>query len=274
MNRGLVLRALREWWPMTLGLAIALMLVEAILGYVLPTFREQFATQLMQLAFMQKLIGAMLGVDLAGGGGAIGPELFTSIAWVHPVPLALVWAGAIVGCTRVPAGEVDRGTIDVLLGLPVSRRQVFLSESAVACAAGIALMAAAGAGHMLGALGVPPQLRAAPARLIIVLANLLCLYLAVGGIAWLVSSLSDRRGRAITAVFVIVLASFLLNYLAQFWKPAQQLAFLSILHYDRPLTIIRDGTCPTRDMLVLLTVAAAFWLTAGLIFARRDLATT
>ena len=274
MNRGLILRALREWWPMTLGLAIALMLVEAILGYVLPTFREQFAAQLIQLAFMQKLIGAMLGVDLAGNGGSIGPELFTSIAWVHPVPLALVWAGAIVGCTRVPAGEVDRGTIDVLLGLPVSRRQVFLSESAVACAAGIALMAAAGAGHMLGALGVPPQLRAAPARLIIVLANLLCLYLAVGGIAWLVSSLSDRRGRAITAVFVIVLASFLLNYLAQFWKPAQQLAFLSILHYDRPLTIIRDGTRPTRDMLVLLSVAAAFWTTGGLIFARRDLATT
>jgi ABC-2 type transport system permease protein len=272
MNRGLILRAAREWWPMVLGLAIALMIVEGILGYVLPTFREQFAAQLMQVAFMQKLISAMLGVDVAGG--AIGPELFTSVPWVHPVPLALVWACAIVGCTRVPAGEVDRGTIDVLLGLPVSRRQVFLSESAVGLASGVVLMACAGAGNMIGALGLAPEFRAAPGRLVIVLVNLLCLYLAVGGIAWLVSALSDRRGRAITAVFVIVLAFFLVNYLAQFWKPAERLAFLSILHYDRPLTIIRDGTWPVRDMLVLLAVAAVFWISGGLIFARRDLCTT
>jgi len=46
----------------------------------------------------------------------------------------------------------------------------------------------------------------------LVMANFFGVYLAVGGIAFLVSALSDRRGRAMAVVFAIVLASFLLNF--------------------------------------------------------------
>ena len=105
------------------------------------------------------------------------------------------------------------------------------------------------------------------------LTNLLCLYLSVGAATWLCSSLSDRRGRAIGAVFALLLASFLLNYVAGFWKPAQRIEFLSILHYYRPLMILRDGLWPARDLTVLLIVALVLWLVGGLVLSRRDLAT-
>src|SRR5262249_39139303 len=99
------------------------------------------------------------------------------------------------------------------------------------------------------------------------------LYAAVGGLSWLVSSLSDRRGRAMTIVFLVLLALFLLNYLAPFWGPLEKIAFLSPLHYHRPVNVLGSGVWPWRDMGVLLTSGGAMWLAAGAVFARRDLCT-
>ena len=69
---------------------------------------------------------------------------------------------------------------------------------------GAILLAAALAGNELGGLALPSAERPQLARLLLVLLNLYCLYFAVGGLAWLVSSLSNRRGRAMTIVFLIL----------------------------------------------------------------------
>jgi ABC-type transport system involved in multi-copper enzyme maturation permease subunit len=270
MNRGIMLKAIRELLPITLMLGMVALGAEAILAYVLPTFSGQFSMQIMRVELVQNIIKAMLGTDLAEG---IDLTTFGSIAWVHPVMLAIVWAHAIICCTRVPAGEVDRGTIDVLLGLPVSRWSLFASESLVSAASAVALLAFVVAGNALGTWRVRTGFQFEPARVLIVLVNLMCLYIAVGAGAWLFSALSDRRGRAIGIVFVIVVASFLLNYLAQFWEPARNLAPLGMLRYYRPLYILRDGSWPTRDLFILLSAGAILWTAAGLIFAQRDLST-
>lgn len=270
MNRGLLIRALRESWPATLVLGLVLMAVEAVLAFVLPKFGSQFSEQWLQLDFAKGILKAMLGTEI---GDRIGPQMFQSIAWVHPVALALTWAHALVSCTRVPAGEVDRGTADVLLGLPVSRWEVFLSESIVWLACGATILAAALAGNLLGALALPAEQRPQLPRLLIVLANLFCLYAAVGGLAWLVSSFSDRRGRALTILFLLLLALFLLNYLAQFWQPLEKIVFLSPLHYHRPVYVLGTGSWPWKDMGILLGVGGAMWVAAGVVFARRDLCT-
>src|SRR5258706_5269215 len=209
MNRGLIIRAFRESWPTTLVLGLVLFGVESALAFVLPKFSGQMSQEWLQMDFARGIMQAMLGTELAD---RIGPQMFQSMAWVHPVPLALIWAHAIVSCTRVPAGEVDRGTADILLGLPVSRWEVFLAETIVWLLCGAGIFLAALAGCLLGSAGVPPDQRAQLPRLLIVLLNLFCLYAAVGGLAWLVSSFSDRRGRAMTIVFLILLALFLLNY--------------------------------------------------------------
>ena len=75
------------------------------------------------------------------------------------------------------------------------------------------------------------------------------------------------------AVFVLVLASFLLNYLAQFWEPARRIRHLSLLTYHRPLLALRDGVWPILDLAVLGSLAAASWIAGGIVFARRDLST-
>jgi hypothetical protein len=85
--------------------------------------------------------------------------------------------------------------------------------------------------------------------------------------------MSDRRGRAITAGFVVLLALFLLNYLAEFWQPLAKFQFLNPLHYHRPMMALETGVWPLKDMCTLLLAGALMWLAGGVIFARRDLCT-
>lgn len=74
-------------------------------------------------------------------------------------------------------------------------------------------------------------------------------------------------------VFGIVLASYLLNSLAQFWGTAKSIAFLSLQNYYRPLLILRETAWPVTDMLVLIAVSAILWTAGVMIFARRDIYT-
>ena len=148
MNRGLLYKCVRETWPTTLFFCLPLFLIEMLLGFVMPKFQAQFSMQIASMPFLRDVVAAMLGSDVNAG---IGPEMFASIAWVHPVVLALVWGHAMVLAARVPAGEIDSGTIDVLLALPVSRWEVFVVETVIALAASTALISIALAGNATGA---------------------------------------------------------------------------------------------------------------------------
>jgi ABC-2 type transport system permease protein len=270
MNRGVMLKAAYEIWPATLMCGVLLFAVEAILAYVMPTFQAQFSEALMQIRFIQTFVGTMLGINASG---PLGPEAFSAFPWVHPVVLAVVWTHALVVCTRMPAGEIDRGTVDLTLTLPVTRWGILRAETVDWLAAGAIVLLSGFAGNELGGRYIDAAERPALGRSLLVLANLACLYLAVGGLAWLASAASNRRGPAMIVVFLVLLASFLLNFLAQFWTVAQRISFLGVLDYYRPLYILRDGTVPWQDMAVLLAVAMALWIAAGAIFSRRDVCT-
>jgi ABC-2 type transport system permease protein len=270
MNRGLLLKSAIETWPVTVLCGALLASVEAVLAYVLPTFEEQFSQSLMQIRFVQTFVSAMLGANVSE---SIGPEAFVAFAWVHPVVLALVWSHALMCCTRMPAGEIDRGTIDLTLTLPVSRWTTLISETAIWIVAAFVLLAFGLLGNLAGGAYVEHVHETDFARTLLVLANLGCLYLAVGGLAWLASAASSRRGPAMTVVFLLLLASFLLNFLAQFWKVAEHVSPLGLMYYYRPLYILRDGTVPWSDLSVLIGVAAVTWIAAGIVLSRRDICT-
>lgn len=270
MILGLVRKTLRETWIQTLLFGLALMAIEVLLTLVLPQLQQGLNEILATLPFIRTFIQALLGGDF---GENITAQTLQAVAWVHPIVLAVVWAHEIIFCTRLPAGEIDRGTIDVLLSWPASRRRIFVCEAAVWLASGLWLMVLAGVGHALAALAVPADSQPPTWRILIVLVNLYCMYLAVGGLAWFVSAISDSRGRAMAIVFAVVVASFLLNFLAQFWQPASRLAPLGVLSYYQPAQILASGHWPLGNMAVLLAVGAISWLAALETFARRNICT-
>ena len=271
MNRGLILKSLRELAPVTAIMGAVAMLVAGIVTFVLARFQDQFSAQLLQLPFIRSMIAAMVGAE--NPAGELGVEMFAGIPWVHPVVLAFVLGHAVVCCTRIPAGEVDRGTIDVLLGMPVSRWRVYISDTIVWTLAATVIVGLVLSGNLAASLLIDPAKRQDPAHSAIVAASLLALVLAIGAFSFLCSAISSRKGRAMGAAAGFILAAFLLNYLSQLWQPARDIEFLSLFAYHKPLEILRTGAWPWKNLGVLLGIAAIFWGIGGAIFARRDLST-
>lgn len=270
MNRGLIEKTVREFWLVTVLVTLGVFGFEILVAYALSEFQEELAKTWVQIEFLHKLIEGLVGADIGEG---ISPLMMSAIAWVHPVVLAIIWGFEITFATRVPAAEVDRATIDVLLGLPVSRWRVYICDTLVWLAAGVLLMFACVAGFSTGSLALSEEHRPEIGRLVICAGNLLCVYSVVGGLAFLVSARSNRRGPAVAVVLAVVLSLFLLNFLAQFWEVAEKLSWLSMMHYYRPVEILQNGGWPLADMAVLLGAAAVFWGIGGVLFSRRDICT-
>lgn len=270
INRGLILKSAWEILPLTLACVVLALAFETLLAYVLPAFQDELTQGFLQIGFVENILRSMLDADAAD---RFGPEMFAAIPWVHPVVLAILWAHAILCATRIPAGEVDRGTVDVLLGMPVRRWEVLCSETLVWILAGICVLAAVLAGNLIGTALLPDDSPATLVRKLAILANLACLYLASGGFGWMASAWSDHRGRAATVVFAFLLGSFLIDYVVALWEPAERWSFLSVLTYYRPFLVLRDGKWPLENIGILLAVFVVGWLVGAWIFARRDIST-
>ena len=270
MNRGVLTKTVREVWVATLIFGGAMAVLEAFLSSVLPTFVDETAGQILNVPFIKNMLTALLGAEI---GDNLGPGLVLPLVWAHPLVLGLLAAQEITFCTRLPAGEIDRATIDVLLALPVSRWNLYVVETAVFVGAGALVMTMGIAGHRFGGLFAPTEFVLSTRVLLMIVGNLFCLYLAVGGVAFAVSSLSDLRGRAIAVVLAIVMASFLLNFLAQVWAPAKSISWAGVLTYYQPAVILREQAWALRDIAILLAIGVSCWVFGAVAFVRRDICT-
>lgn len=238
---------------------------------IIPQMQGGLTEILDSMPFARTLISTIMGIDVEE---VISMQIMNAFVWVHPVNLSLVWAAAIVWCTRVPCAEIERGTIDILLGWPVSRRAIAISETLVWGGAGAMLIMIGAAGHLMVQSMVPGAVRVDAISLVRILVNLYTLYLAVAGLAWMCSCMMDRRAIAIGTVFGVLLASFLINFIAQAWPPAGRIAFLSVLQYYQPAIIVRSDQWPVANISILMSIACVTWLAGTLAFERRQIRTT
>jgi len=270
MNFGLLQKSWNETWKATLVYGSVLVLLETTLAYVLFSFQDELSQSWMQVEFFQRLLQGILGTEADDG---LGPGTFLALPWLHPAILGVLWAHAINYCTRIPVREIERGTIDVFLGLPVSRRELYLHDSIVWLLSGGLVFLLMGVGNLVGTFAAdvddPPSI----GLLLQVLLNLFALYLAVGGLTYLVSSLSQRRGRAVVAVFLLLLGSLFLNFLTPFWEAAKGFRWLNLLHYYQPVRLLAGDGIPPHHLIILLAVGAAGWGVGGWCFGRRDIYT-
>ena len=97
--------------------------------------------------------------------------------------------------------------------------------------------------------------------------------LGEGALAFLVSSASERRGRAVSVIFGLMLTWYVLDVLAVFWNPAQNFAFLNPLTYYRPMPIMQTGAVPASHIVTLLSVAVVGWIAGCEVTVRRSICT-
>lgn len=210
----------------------------------------------------------------------LGPSLISMMSFQGIVCLGyfhLSVMGALtalsISLATIPSSEVECGFIDVILARPLARhwvitRTVLVVTIAAAVLLGLMVTATWAGLHMLA----PRDVQWPSTRLIFSLAcNLGLLILCWGGIALAIGSGARRRSAAGGLAGLLALATFLLDYVARLWHPAESVAWLSPFRYYSPFELLQGNPLPIRNLLILAAVAAAGCATAYLVFARRDI---
>ncbi len=270
MNRAVLLKTLRDAGALTLLLALAVVGLEmAVIRALLEISKDlEDLRRWMELPLVRDLMHIVLGSDVLGD---LTPTTMATFGLGHPLLWALSWTLLLTIVTGAIAGEVDRGTADLLLTLPISRAAVYASTTVAWVLAAALISFAPLLGLRLGELVCPLSAPLHFRQLWPLSVNLLALNLAVAGVTMMVSSFMSRRAAAVGIVLAGLLFSDLMNLLSQFWDRVRPFAFLGFLHYYRPLPVVRSGELPVSDIAILLAVAAVAWGVGLWYFRRRDI---
>jgi ABC-2 type transport system permease protein len=264
MLRNVFTKTIRDLrWP-TFWVSLGMGAMTGYFALLFPTYAKivDLNDMLAKLGPAAKLLGASLG-DASTLVGFLHIELFSMIL---PVLMVAFAAGTASGFT---AGEESRGTIDVLLSYPVSRRRLVLEKSlatAIGCVvAAVAVLVFALVGAALSASPLPPD------RLTSALVMLVLLGLAFGAIALAISAATGNRAAAIGVAIALLVAMYLVDVLASIVDGLGMLQPLSLFHYYMGSDPLRNGI-GLADAGVLAAVAAVFLVVSLVAFERRDLA--
>ena len=172
--------------------------------------------------FLKKIF-ASFGIDVSG---EVSVETMFAVSFTHGVTFGLVWTVIIATATRVTSGEVERGTADILLSLPINRLETCISSSLVWIIAALLLSYCPLIGFWISSIVYEEASEIAVGNYVQPATNFFFLNLAVGGIASMCGSFLNRRGPAIGLVVTIVFVSVILDFLEQFIEPLKSLGFL------------------------------------------------
>src|SRR5512137_2043879 len=128
MSTAVLWKTLRDSWVLLVVLVAATVLLETLEVYfvreMLAQFEHEFALIFLKNPFIRKVVASALGADLSA---EITPTNIMTIGFSHPLMYTFMCVLVLTIGTRALVGEIDRGTADLLLTLPVSRVSVYLS---------------------------------------------------------------------------------------------------------------------------------------------------
>ena len=173
-----------------------------------------------------------------------------SIGYVHPLTQTILCVWAIGRAAGAIAGEIDRGTMELLLAQPLPRYRVMLAHLGVDLLTIPLLCLCVWAGNWLGSVysgpsngSRRPASRSAidPDLLAPGLLNMAALMFAVSGYTMWLSSAGRFRGRVMGIAVLVTLLQFLVNVVGQMWDAAEPLRPFTVFYYYQPQQIILDN---------------------------------
>lgn len=237
-------------------------------GMLMPIIFDAFGTE-----FQEIIESGVLPTQFTqfGGGDIFSLTGAVALGFVHPIAVGMILVFATGFATTAIAGERQRGTLEVLLSRPLSRRVVYATLGF----AGAVFIGIAVAGLSFGAwfgaavTGRTPELGAG--NLPALWLNVVLLYWALGAIGLLASVSFDRLSPAISLTLAFVLVSYFLDVLGSLWPDARWLQPYSLFSYVDPKSVL-TGFADRGDFILLAVVTAVAVVAALTIFPRRDLA--
>jgi beta-exotoxin I transport system permease protein len=264
--RSVLLKSLRDvrrsfaWW------SLGLVGMVALLVSVYPSVRDNPSLNQLVEDYPEALRAFVAfggSLDYVSPAGYLGAELFSLV-----VPLVLLIAGIGAGA-RALAGEEERGTLDLLLSNPVSRRRLTLEKLAALVLELVGLALVLFASLIVGAHVAGMAIGAS--RLGAATTSALLLSLAFAAIALAVGAATGHRARAIALAAAAAVAAYLVNGLAPLVDALEPLQKASPFYHYAASDPLRHGL-EAGHSLILVAIAVAAAALAPLLFDRRDLA--
>jgi ABC-2 type transport system permease protein len=194
-----------------------------------------------------------------------------TIGFQHPLAITFLGIFAIGTTTAAIAGERERGTLEVLLARPLSRRSLYATIAmAVVILLAIelvSLLAGLWTGIVLTDLG--DQVDTSAIWLVFVNGLLLWGAFAAFGLAASVSF--DRHAPAIGLALAYLLVNYFLEILGSLWTDAAWSQEYSLFHHFQPAELL-TGKADAADFLILGMAILVPVVYALIAFPRRDLA--
>jgi ABC-2 type transport system permease protein len=240
-------------------------------GFLLPVIYATFGAEFRQI-IESGYFGDLFDAFTAFGGGSVFTlDGSVALGFLHPIPIALVAILAIGHPVAALAGERQRGTLEVLLARPISRRRVYGTALAATLVFVVAALAANLAGVVAGAalFGVMDELDAA--RLLLVWGNAVLLFGTIGVLALAASASFDRIVPALGFILALAIVSYAVELLGALWPDMASWRPWSFFHYFQPAAILAGDASP-GDAIVLLGISVVAVAYSLWVFPRRDLA--
>ncbi len=240
----------------------------AIWGLLLPIVYARFGSQfkaLMATGIVPEQFARFGSGDIFSLPGSI------ALSFIHPIAIILTSVFSVGFSATAIAGERQRGTLEVALARPVSRRAFYLTVLTAAFGFVAVSVSALLAGGMAGAMfsGVAGEI--ATRNLPLLWLNAVLLFGSFTAVGLAASVSFDRLSPALGVTLGFIVVMYVFEVLGSLWPAAEFLQPYSLFHYLRPkLILIGQGT--TRDGAVLIAVILVAMIWALVVFPRRDLA--
>ena len=197
------------------------------------------------------------------------PTDFLAMSMLHPIVLVLSVVWAIGRAAGAVAGEIDRGTMELLLSQPIPRPRLILAHLIVDCVVIPLLCLSLFAGTQFGLAvagdfipdytaiknlqkpgGVPipfpipenpPPLEVKAMGQLPALANTAALMFALSGFTIALSAAGRSRWKVTGVAVVVVVVMFVGNTVGQLWEPAAFARPFTAFFYYQPQKIMLDG---------------------------------
>ena len=199
------------------------------------------------------------------------PNDFLAIGLLHPVVLVMCLVWGVGRAAGAVAGELDRGTMELLMSQPVPRNRLVLAHFLVDCVVLPAICLSYFAGTQFGIWAVGdftpdytmiedmktkfPMANAVlgneqpdmtPLEVngrseLVGLVNTLALMFAISGMTLALSAVARSRWKVVGLAVLIVVVMFIANTIGQLWEPAGFVRPLTLFHYYQPQRIMIDG---------------------------------
>jgi ABC-2 type transport system permease protein len=264
MSRAL----LRHTWR-SHRVRLLLVCVAALLwGGLLPVIYARFGSSFRGLLESGALPAALANI---GGGDIFSLSGAIALGFIHPIAIILVCIFAVGFATSSVAGERQRGTLEILLSHPLSRRRVYATLLFAALAFVALVLTALLCGALVSASlsGVIGEIELG--RVPLAWLDAFLLFGSLSTIALAASVSCDRLSRALGVTLAFVLVSYFLEILGSLWPDAAFLQRYSLFHYLETRRILTGNADPFAFAVLIVVAIAAIGL-ALLIFPRRDLA--